>query len=81
MNLSLNLADKLEEKFKVKFPIFRKNKDQFIIKTSTIPAELFLKDIQNDIIKVGMFRKYNKWKDFDLNYIPKIGRPKIKITS
>jgi len=72
------LSSKLEERYKNKFPIYRKkkDKDQFIIKTSTIPAQAVLKDIQKHIIEINMLRKYNLWKDLDLNRIPIIGRPK-----
>lgn len=72
------LSSKLSTKYKEKFPIYRKNKDkdQFFIKTSTCAAQAVLKDIQPHIIKMGMIRKYNIWKDFDLDFKPKIGRPK-----
>lgn len=77
------LSSKLEFLFKEKFPIYRKvkNKDQFFIKTSTIPAQLFFKYIQSDIININMLRKYNIWKDCDLDHVPIIGRPKAKLCS
>jgi len=58
------LSDKLEQRFNCKFPIYKKhkNKDQYIIKTATKSAKLFMEDIEN-IIKInGMIRKYNIWK-------------------
>ncbi len=73
------LSSKLELRFKEKFPIYRKhkNKDQFFIKTSTVPAQFFIKDIEPHIIQMNMLRKYNIWKDLDLNTKPKIGAPRL----
>jgi len=72
----LFLKKSLVNRFGVNFPIYKKGKG-FIIKASSKAAFLFLKEIQ-DFIKVnGMKRKYDIWKDYNLDVYPKIGRPKI----
>ena len=73
------LSSKLKDRFGEKFPIYRKkiNKDQFFIKASTSAAHPFLKEIQPYIIEMGMHRKYNIWKNCDLNLCHKIGKPQI----
>jgi hypothetical protein len=67
------LSSKLETRFGEKFPIYqkKKDKDQFFIKTSTCAANAFLKDITPHIIDIKMVRKYNIWKNHDLDYVPK----------
>jgi len=73
------LSSKLQKRFNENFPIYRKkkNKNQFFIKTSTCAANVFLKEIQPHIIEIKMERKYNIWKDLDLNIIPIIGKPQL----
>lgn len=70
------LSSKLQDRYKEKFPIYRKKKEQFIIKASTVPAQAILKDIQLHIQEMSMIRKYDIWKDMDLNVAPLLGRPK-----
>jgi len=72
------LSNKLSTRYNEKFPIYRKypGKNQFFIKVSTCAAQVVLKDIQQHILEIGMHRKYNIWKDFNLNIKPNIGRPK-----
>lgn len=69
------LVAKLEEKFDLKFPIFRKkkNKDQFFIKATGEAALKYLKYISNIVAENGMSRKYNIWKNYNLDYIPHYG--------
>lgn len=69
------LSQKLENRFNIKFPIYRKkkDKDQFFIKASTCAAQLFIKEIEPYIIDMGMDRKYNVWKDIPLDIKPKLG--------
>jgi hypothetical protein len=75
------LAQKLEQKYNVKFHLHRKKKDtdQFIIKVATCASQALLKEIEPYIIEFGMWRKYEIWKDLDLNVVPKIGHPIIRV--
>ena len=71
------LSKKLEDRFNIKYPIYKKSKgkNQYFIKASTCAAQLFTKDIQYHIIEMNMLRKYDKWKDVPLDVKPKIGNP------
>lgn len=73
------LSSKLKDRFGEKYPIYRKkkDKDQFFIKASTSAVHPFLKEIQPHIIEMGMLRKYNIWKDLDLDTKLKLGAPEI----
>jgi len=70
------LSQKLEQRYSCKFPIYQKqkNKDLWFIKTSTRAAQPFIKDIAPHIEQMGMSRKSDLWKSFDLNTIPIAGR-------
>lgn len=71
------LSSKLEDRYGEKFPLYRKvkNKNQFFIKTSTAASRAMIKEIEPYIIEMGMLRKYEVWKDVDLNGQIKIGSP------
>lgn len=73
------LSSKLENRYGEKFPLYRKvkNKDQFFIKAGTYAARAFLKEIESHIIDMGMLRKYEVWKNIDLNKQIKIGSPVV----
>lgn len=63
------LSNKLETRLNEKFPIYRKKPgiDQFFIKSGTRASQMLLKDIQEDVVRIGMLRKYDVWKDSDLD--------------
>jgi len=64
------LSNKLDARYNIKFPIYqkKKDKDQWIIKTSTDAAVLVMKDIDIDLYNMNMLRKYNIWKNY-VNYL------------
>jgi LAGLIDADG DNA endonuclease family protein len=74
------LSTKLEERYNVKFPFYhkKKEKNQFIIKVSTIAANPLLKEIEPYIIQMGMTRKSDIWKDHNLDEAPTLGRQRRK---
>jgi hypothetical protein len=66
------LSKKLENRYNLKFPFYKKKKNQFFIKTGSEAAQVFLKEIQEYIIDMKMERKYNIWKNIPF-IKPKMG--------
>jgi hypothetical protein len=73
------LHAKLEDYFQQPFILAKKNKrskkDQWIIRTTAESAKPFLQEIESDVQLVGMYRKYDIWKNVDLNKANKLGLP------
>lgn len=62
------LADKLEDMFGCKFPIYRKtNHKLWFIKTSTKAALAFIRYIEPELRNMSMTRKIEKWSGFDMD--------------
>jgi hypothetical protein len=72
-NYTQFLAEKLEKRYNLKFPIYKKkDKDQFLIRAGSESSQRFLKEITPYIIQINMIRKYNVWKDLSLDIKPSL---------